>query len=721
VSSRGLVVGKVSRQMKITFPAVALFVVLLLLALARYRQGPEPVPVNEGALKILIEEDGFYRIDPHSLRQANVALESFAAESLQLSQAGRPVPFYLDEESLIFYGQAPDNRYSDSRPYVLRIGQVGRVMDEASLPAVTQPQLDLAPHVLYLEENRIYDSRAAAPGGAPDAGYEPWFWQTIQVQAKVTVEFELAAVADGPATLRVGLWGATEDVRLPFDHDFDLIVNGRNLETVRWKGSVYHISEVALPAGTLQAGTNTVVLDNTIEGATLIDIMRLDWMEVSYLAPAQVTADRFDIWDSEGVVNVAGFSGRPLLFNLADPEAPVVLTGWNFSDGQADFGVTADLRVVAVGPRALREPAAISGLRRSDWRVADNQADFIIVTTDELAPALEPLVAARQAEGLSVAVVPAAEIYDEFGFGEVSPESIHQFISYAATSWSEPAPRYLLLVGQATYDYRGYLGERPKNEIPTFMVPVTYGGETVSDGRLADITGDTRADLAVGRWPVDSSAAVAGLVERTLAYEQNEAPGQALFVADGSSLEFTQLSDNVAQGSRFPEAAMSRLYGSSATEVTQAWNNGAWLVTYSGHGSLERWGKEDVFSSAHVPSLAGKAAAAIVVHLTCLTGFFAHPSIPSLSEVMLSHKGGPVLLIAATSLTLSSSQSPFAISLLQELQDERVARIGDALQNAKASLSISENNNLREISDTFGLLGDPSARIIRPEFMRGGD
>jgi hypothetical protein len=701
--------------MKLTLPAVGLFVVLLLLVLARSRQGAGALPAIDGAVKIMIEEDGFYRISRRSLGQRAIEVESFSANHLRLTQAGRPVPYYLDDEQLIFYGQAPDSRYSAARPYILFLGEAGLLMDKAPPAAVSEPQLDLVPYVLYLEENLVYDSRAAAPGGATDAGYEPWFWQTIQVQSKVTVEFELKAVTDGPATLRIGLWGATEDVRVPYDHDFDLIVNGRNLETVRWKGSVYHVAEITLPAGALQPGTNTVVLDNSVEGATLIDIMRLDWIEITYLAPPEASVDRFAIWESNGVVSVAGFSGSPLLFDIADPERPLLLTGGHFEAGQARFGVTAGRHVVAVGPGALREPATITGFRQGNWRAAANQADLIILTTDELAPALEPLVEARQADGLSVAVVPVAEAYDAFGYGEASPESIRQFVAYAVTSWSEPPPRYLLLVGEATYDYRGYLGERPAHEIPAFMVPVTHGGETVSDGRLADVTGDTRADLAVGRWPVSSREAVADLVRRTLVYEQGTAPAQALFVADGSSREFSQLSDNVVQGSRFPEQGLSRRYGATATEVAEAWNQGAWLLTYSGHGSLDRWGKEDVFSAAHVPALGNKASAAIVVQLTCLTGFFAHPSTRSLSELMLRHHQGPVLLISATSLTLSSSQAPFAVNLLIELQDRGVARIGDALQNARLKLNIAENNNLREISDTFALLGDPSTRIIRPE------
>ncbi len=73
-----------------------------------------------------------------------------------------------------------------------------------------------------------------------------------------------------------------------------------------------------------------------------------------------------------------------------------------------------------------------------------------------------------------------------------------------------------------------------------------------------------------------------------------------------------------------------------------------------------------------------------------------------------------MLTVAATSLTLSANQEPFAIELLQQIQDSNIIRIGDAFQNAKLSLEIDNTNGLREISDTFALFGDPSTIIVRP-------
>ena len=138
------------------------------------------------------------------------------------------------------------------------------------------------------------------------------------------------------------------------------------------------------------------------------------------------------------------------------------------------------------------------------------------------------------------------------------------------------------------------------------------------------------------------------------------------------------------------------------------------MVSYVGHGSLNLWGKDNVFNADGVAGLQSNGTAPpIVLQFTCLTGFFAHPTEVSLSERMLTSPDGPVLLIAATSLTLSAYQRPFALSLLNHLQDPAMTRMGDVLQAAKLELPVADLG-VREISDTFGLLGDPTAKIVRP-------
>ncbi|MCP4426756.1 MAG: hypothetical protein GY803_19870 [Chloroflexi bacterium] len=663
--------------------------------------------VAHNRVKIEIAADGMYRVKLADLQAAGLALESMDAAQLHLSQAGAPVSFHIQEDALIFYGQAPTSRYTAVRPYILESGKEGKTMAETAVADSSAPAQSQLLQTQRIEENHLYLSQARQ-----DKESDVWFWQTVGQGQKLPLTINLAAVADGPATLRLHLRGTTHNPEVELDHDFDLILNGQQLDTIRWDGETLHTSETPLPAGLLKTGSNELILDNEITGASFLDIMEINWLEIAYMAPATAVNDYLQFSQTEGAVALDGFSGQPLIFNISDAAAPQLLTGWAYDKGIAQPAVAADMRVAAVGPRGFLSPTAITPLRQSNWRAAENQADLIIVTTDELAPALAPLIVARQAQELSVVLVPVAEIYDEFGYGVASPESIQTFVAYAYDNWQAPRPRYLFLVGDATTDYRNYQGGAPRNHIPSLLVPVQFSGETVSDSRLADVDGDMKPDLAVGRWPVNSAQDVENLVERTLAYEGGTAVNRALFAADGTETQFAAIAERLWTKSGLTDDETLLLAGVPAAEVSAAWNEGGWLTAYIGHGSVERWGKEDIFNPDAVNEL-NAATPPIVLQFTCLSGLFAHPELTSLSETMLLHERGPVLLVAATSLTLSGHQEPFALSLLQSLQAPANERIGDAFQEAKQALAV-EDNGLREISDTFALIGDPSALTIRP-------
>lgn len=679
------------------------------------RPAPPPPPdaaVASDRVKLMVNQDGFVRVAQADLAAAGLEIAAFDAANLQLSQGETAVPFIIDQDALIFYGQAPTDRYTSQRAYVLTSGIAGEKMVETavSTPA-SVTAVDAITRTLRLEENLIYKSEARDFLENAPADADVWFWQPLRQGNSLPFEFDLPAVTDGSGQIRVQIKGETYNLEVENDHDFDLIVNGQLIGTIRFDGQIYYTGVVDVPAGVLQAGTNTLVLDNKPEGATFLDIMDLNWMAVDYAAPPGAINDELILSGKNGVLTLTDFSAAPALFDITNPETPQKLTGTSAAE-PLTLAVQTGQTIAAIGPQGYQS-AEILPMRASSLRGADNGADLLIVTTDALAPALEPLVAARQAEGLRVAVVPVAEIYDEFGGGAASPDSISAFVAYAAQNWQAPAPRYLFLVGDATSDYQNYLGLAPVNHVPSPMVPVSFSGETVSDARLADIDGDTYPDLAVGRWPVDSITAVESLVTRTLAYESGTAVDLALFAADGTDGSFASMAQRLSEGSRFTESQVSLLTSPSAADVVANWNAGTWLATYIGHGSLAQWGKENIFTLDAVKELQ-TAMPPIVVQLTCLTGLFTQPDQTSLTEIMLAHEGGPVLTVAATSLTLSASQEPFAAALLSNLQDTAVARIGDAFQNAKLALAASPSADLHEISDTFTLFGDPSAHIVRP-------
>jgi len=634
------------------------------------------------------------------------------------------VPYFLEDDARYFYGVSPDSRYTSYRPYLLAINESGLLMEESSMALSEGEPVHSIAKTLLFEENNLYDSRSVSDEEPYPNFIDPWYWAVIQHEDELAVEFTLEDVDHtSSAILRTALYGATGIQSVDPDHDVDLILNGTHIDTITWDGEKHTLSESVVKPGILQNGSNTLQFDNRSSpdessnsgnSSSPLDIIRLDWIEIDYLGLPRADDDVVFLDGINGNVIIDGFTGAPRVINITDQTVPKLVTGFHDDKNTLSLTVPDGISLYAVGPKGIITEHQLTPVR--DGVLADSsiQADFIILTTTELSPTLTPLVEWREAQGLSVVQAAVEDVYNEFGYGEESPESITAFLSYALSEWQEPHPAYLLIVGEASYDYKNYLGVAGPNTIPATMVQVAYGGETVSDARLGDIDSDGWPDIAIGRWPVSTARGAEELIQRTIAYEQGVSAEKVLFTADGTSPEFSSLSDAVIEGSNLPQDSAERLYGVPSSQLTDAWNDGAWLVSYAGHGSIDRWGKEDVFSAGAVSDLHAEGPPPIVLQMTCLTGFYAHPNVDSISEQMLRHENGPVEIVAATSLTLSSSQKPFGISFLKEIQDPTNARIGDALQKAKQSLDVENSRALREISETFSLLGDPSAMIVRP-------
>ena len=686
---------------------------ILLFAVTGCRQESQS-QASVDSIKIAVRDTGLYRLQAADLKEAGFPLSALEDGAVRLMEAGKDVPYHLEDDSVIFYGLASTSRYTPVRMYVLLAGQKGTEMlaefagraDGVSLPTVQR--------TVHLEQNLEYVSEL---GVGDDSS--PWFWQTIGLQESEPIQFDLAAVESGAGQLRARLFGVSHSAAADPDHSLSLVLNGTRLAGLSWDGQTPYTATVTLPSGTLNADTNMIQMQSIAK--EFLDITRLDWIEIQYDSRPLAEENYLEFSSIPGTVALEGFSEKPVLVDVSDPLTPTLLSGWLYESGTATVTLSRHGAFVGAGGEGYLIPERIEPLTKGDWESAQQQADLLIVTTDELAPALEPLVRAREEQGLSVALVPVSEIYDAFGHSAATPDGINRFVKYAYQQWQPPAPRYLLLVGDATTDYWGYLStngdqaiEPPGNVVPPYLVPVSFGGETVSDARLADVEGDFKPELAVGRWPVDSVTQVQDLVRRTLAYEQAPASERAIFAADGSGQEFQRVTESIISTSEFPRDNSDLLAGPTKDVLASSWREGAWLVTYVGHGSLQLWGKDGMLSSDAVESLHSSATSPIVLQLTCLTGLFAHPEVTSLSEVMLTHRNGPALIIGATSLTLSVHQEPFAAALLQALQDPSVERVGDALQHARQELDVS-STGLREISDTFVLLGDPSARVVRPQ------
>ena len=123
-------------------------------------------------------------------------------------------------------------------------------------------------------------------------------------------------------------------------------------------------------------------------------------------------------------------------------------------------------------------------------------ADVVIISHPSFVAALDPLVKLRQSEGLSVLVVKIDDIYDEFNYGAKDPQAIQSFLRNARR-WETP-PRYVLLVGDASFDERQYLGLGDFDFVPTKLVMADLL-VTSSDAWFTDFDDDGTPDIPIGR------------------------------------------------------------------------------------------------------------------------------------------------------------------------------------------------------------------------------
>jgi hypothetical protein len=177
----------------------------------------------------------------------------------------------------------------------------------------------------------------------------------------------------------------------------------------------------------------------------------------------------------------------------------------------------------------VQRPATIVANQPSQWRKSGQGADLVIISHRDFPGSLEPLRALRQGQGLAVTVVDVEDIYDEFSYGQQSPYPVKGFLRYAVQQW-KPAPRFVLLVGHASYDPKGYLGYGGSDLVPTKLID-TQLMETASYDWFVDLDDDGLADMAMGRLPVRTTQEASELVAKIVGYETTPSSYSLLLVA----------------------------------------------------------------------------------------------------------------------------------------------------------------------------------------------
>jgi hypothetical protein len=589
--------------------------------------------------------------------------------------------------------------------YELELGEGLRMgVDDA------RPSGGPVPYYWYRLDQEVEGFYQAGLLDAPDL----WLWDLLFAPIRKSYAFDVSSLASTsePSFLEVSLQGVSDFPEDP-DHHLRFYVNGRLLAETSWDGKKAHKVAFEVPSGTLQEGTNALELENVGDTRVSYSMVMLDKYSVRYPRLPQGALE--GAVDRSGTLEVTGARGRARVLDLTERK-PRWLTGAQASAQGVRFHVEAGRSYETVGDEALLRPR-IEKPAASDLRAFPG-AEYLVLAPRDFLEAARPLIELRGRQGLVARGVAIEEIYSEFAFGEPRPDALRDFLAFAYHQWQPPKLRYALLLGDATYDFKNHLGTGVQNRVPPHMLKTSYLW-TASDPSYAAVNGeDSLPDVAIGRLPAANVDEARTMVRKILDYEARSPLGGALvlvaddpdeagdFPADAEDLAATVLATVETE-----KIYLDRLGIEGTREaIARAFDDGASLVSYVGHGGIHLWANEDIFSASSVESLAPQGAQPVLLTFNCLNGYFHFPYFDSLAEELLKAEGkGAIAAFSPSGLSLNGPAHRFHRALLTELVSRQHRRLGDAVMAAQEAYA--ETGAFPELLQIYHLLGDPALRL----------
>ncbi len=420
---------------------------------------------------------------------------------------------------------------------------------------------------------------------------------------------------------------------------------------------------------------------------------------------------------------------------------------------------------IAISSAALLQPVRVALVQPSELTTSSHGADYLIVTHPKFNDAAETLAAWRATPsggGYRTKVVSTDDIYNTFGDGQVHPEAIKTFFTHVYHTWEPPAPTYVVLFGDATFDFRGIdtslYPEPPQTDgyIPTHYIHTDSFGRTSSDHWYATVSGyDSFTDFYIGRLSAETTSEAITIVDKIIGYEQRaqdsggnrredgEWRRKIISVADdevsnSGDFIFKKSLDEIAKNHTllgyetvevfledvidevearpgdFPGLLPQRV---AKNRIIDALNEGAVIAQYAGHGGRIGWAHEAIFDNASIDLLEETPNTPFMLVLSCYNGYFDKPGEPSIAEKFLRKpRGGIIGMLSATRLTYAGGNDALNRIIFDMVFKRNVAQLGPLSFDSKVELLITEGTGQIDVMMEYTLFGDPALRIALPEY-----
>ena len=398
---------------------------------------------------------------------------------------------------------------------------------------------------------------------------------------------------------------------------------------------------------------------------------------------------------------------------------------------------------------------------------ADGPADMIIIlpTSQKLRAQAERLKELHeQKDGMSVRIVPADELFNEFSSGTPDATAYRRYMKmlYDRAATEEDMPRYLLLFGDGGWDNRmlsqEWKGLSPDDFLLCFESENSFSatdcyvsddffcllddGEKIQESANGSFLG--KSDVAVGRFPVRTEEEATTLVDKVSDYISNKKTGSwqntLVFMGDDGNNNIhmqTAYDVSIVAENAHPAYDIKRIMWDAYKRTTSATGNsypdvtrlikqhmagGALMMNYSGHGSATLISHEKVVTAADFGSIAS-AGLPLWVTASCDIMPFDGQEENIGESAIFNKNGGAIAFVGTTRTVYTDRNKRINTAFTREVLKTQGGQnsIGEALRLAKNAMvynpsvpGATGDNSVNKLHYT--LLGDPALKLAIPQY-----
>lgn len=372
------------------------------------------------------------------------------------------------------------------------------------------------------------------------------------------------------------------------------------------------------------------------------------------------------------------------------------------------------------------------------------QADVLILSPRAWQSALIPYQDALEQQGLTSIFVAAEDVYDLYGDGRMSPMALRDFIRHAYQTWEDPKPSYVVLTGDATWDYWGRYQNGIINNLPAYQGDGNYAIENWF--ARCDDPNDKLPDIVISRIPVRTIDELQTVIQKTLAYRDNPPVGdwmnQAFVLTDDEFEEYTSelladwipsgfqtidrhiedypLVDNIYLPSSLRQTMRAKTSLAATADILNILNKGVFLWEFFGHGAPNVMGKQRLFFGggskfSDVKKLSAQSHPHILWSFSCETTRFDYPldkwNISIGEDLLTLPNGGAVALMGAAGRGYPQDHILLGRGLHEAAFDYGISTFGLQYYSAQM-MSLAFKQSFEPI-DQFAIFGDPALPMPR--------